>query len=69
VDEQGPLVKVGGGLPEWLAGGADTGCIATQGSAVALADKGGNLYVSRDFGHTWTRQADSLPGPSGVLMV
>ncbi|MDB5218219.1 MAG: hypothetical protein JWO86_6146, partial [Myxococcaceae bacterium] len=32
VDMSGPLVKVGAGLPEWLDGIADTGCIATNGA-------------------------------------
>ena len=39
VDEHGPLVTVAGGLPAWLDGIADTGCIATHGSAVAVADR------------------------------
>ncbi len=69
VDDLGPLVKVGGGLPAWLDGGADTHCIATHGSAVAVADKGGNLYVSADAGRTWSRRADGIPTPSSVLIV
>src|SRR5436309_2574552 len=38
VDGHGPLVAIAGGLPAWIDGIADTGCIATHGSAVALAD-------------------------------
>jgi photosystem II stability/assembly factor-like uncharacterized protein len=60
---------VGGGLPEWLAGTADTGCIAVQDSLLAIADKGGNLYVSDDTGRTWSRRAEGLPTPSNVLIV
>jgi hypothetical protein len=44
VDGHGPLVAVAGGLPNWMDGIADTGCIATHGSAVAIADRNGNLY-------------------------
>jgi hypothetical protein len=50
MDEHGPLVMVAGGLPAWLNGKADTGCIAAHGSAVAVADMGGKLYVSADTG-------------------
>jgi hypothetical protein len=43
VDGHGPLVAVAGGLPKWIGGIADTGCIATNGSTVAIADRNGNL--------------------------
>jgi len=70
VDEQGPLVKVAGGLPAWLDGIAHTGCITTtHGAAVAVADMGGNLYVSADNSRTWSRQADGIPTASSVLIV
>jgi hypothetical protein len=64
-----PLVAVGGGLPEWIDGIADTGCISTKGSAVAIADKKGNLYVSADTAQSWSRHIDGLPSPSSVLVV
>ena len=69
VDEPCPLVRVAGGLPAWLDGIADTGCIATHGSDVAVADKKGHLYVSTDTGRTWSRRADGIPNPSSVLIV
>ena len=69
VDEPGPLVQVAGGLPKWLAGKADTRCIATKGSEVALADWKGNLYVSGDQGRTWARRANGMPSPSSVLIL
>lgn len=68
-EEHGPLVAVGGGLPRWIDGIADTGCISTKVSAVAIADKKGNLYVSADTAKSWSRQADGLPSPSSVLIV
>ena len=61
VDGQDSLVAVGGGLPAWTDGIVDTGCIATRGSAVALADWEGNLYVSADTGRSWSRRASGLP--------
>ncbi len=68
IDEHGPLVPVGG-LPRWIDGIADTGCIATRASALAVADKAGNLYVSADAGRTWSRCANGLPTASSVLIV
>jgi hypothetical protein len=68
VDGHDSLVAIGGGLPTWIDGIADTGCIATGGSAVALADRKGNLYVSADTGRSWSRRADGLPPPSSVLI-
>jgi hypothetical protein len=58
-----------GGLPRWLEGIADTGCIATRGSALAVADKAGNLYVSADAGNSWMRRDSGLPTMSSVLIV
>ena len=69
VDGDGPLVAIAGGLPAWIDGIADTGCIATHGSAAALADRKGNLYVSADVGRSWSRRADGLPAPSSLLIV
>ncbi len=69
LDEHGPLMMVAGGLPEWLDRTVHTACIAAHGSAVAVADRGGNLYFSTDTGHTWSRRADGLPPPSCVLII
>ncbi len=68
IDEHGPLVPVGG-LPRWIDGIVDTGCIATRASALAVADRAGSLYVSADAGRTWSRCANSLPTASSVLIV
>jgi photosystem II stability/assembly factor-like uncharacterized protein len=64
-----PLARVGGGLPEWIEGIADTGCIATLESALVVADKAGNLYVSADAGRTWSCRTNGLPTTSSVLIV
>lgn len=69
VDGLGPLVLVGNGLPAWIDGIADTGCIAARGGAAAVCDRGGNLYVSADTGQRWSRRAGGLPTPSSVLIV
>lgn len=64
----GVLEAVENGLPTWIDGIADTGCIATNGSKIAVADRSGNLYLSADFGHAWSRSNQDLPTPSGVLI-
>jgi hypothetical protein len=68
VDGHRPLVAVAGGLPEWIGGIADTGCIATHGSAVAIVDSSGNLYLSGDTGRSWSSQTSGFPPPSSVLI-
>jgi hypothetical protein len=69
VDGHEGLRAIGGGLPAWTDGIVDTGCIATLGSAIALVDQKGNLYVSADAGHSWSRPASGLAPPSSVLIV
>jgi len=64
----GSLKAVEGGMPDWTEGMVDTRCIATKGSFVALADKGGNLYGSDDFGRTWSSMRTGLPSPSSILL-
>lgn len=66
VDGTGRLVPLGAGLPRWLAGIVDTGCLASHASALTLVDKAGNLYLSTNEGRRWTRRADDLPGPSAL---
>jgi hypothetical protein len=68
LDSGGPLLPVGGGLPRWIDGIADTGCIAVRGSAAAVVDRAGNLYTSDDAGSTWSNRADGLPSPSSLFI-
>jgi hypothetical protein len=68
VKPDGSLVAVEGGMPVWLEGTADTGCIGAKGSSIAVADKAGNLYGSEDFGRAWSSRSTRLPTPSGVLI-
>lgn len=64
----GILAAVEGGMPAWIEGIVDTGCIAANGSSIAVADKAGNLYGSEDFGRTWSSRIAGLPTPSCVLL-
>ena len=69
ISGKGPLERVGGGLPKWIDGICDTGCIATRGATCALVDKAGNLFQSSDRGKTWSPLAGRLPGTSCLLVV
>jgi hypothetical protein len=64
----GSLVAVEGGMSAWTEGKVDTGCIATKGQLIAMADMGGNLYCSEDLGGSWSRSSIRLAAPSGVLI-
>ncbi len=64
----GSVEMVNGGMPAWTDGMVDTACIATRGSSIAIADKGGNLYGSDDFGRTWSLRKTGLPVPSCLLL-
>ena len=64
----GPLRPLGGGLPTWIEGIADTDCIATHASAVAAVDGAGYLYIFEDGGRTWSRGSDRIPNPSSLLV-
>jgi hypothetical protein len=56
----------GGGLPTWIDGIADSDCIATRHSTVAVIDQSGRLYASHDDGASWSCSPDRLPVPSGL---
>jgi hypothetical protein len=66
IDGSGPLQLLGGGMPRWIDGKADTDCIATRDSMVAVIDWSGRLYVSHDDGASWSSPVDGLAGPSGL---
>ena len=65
----GNIVAVEGGMTTWTEGIVDTGCIAANGSSIAVADRAGGLYVSDDFGRAWSCRFTGLPTPSGALIV
>jgi hypothetical protein len=66
IDSNSPLQPLGGGMPKWIDGKADTNCIATRDSMVAVIDWSGHLYVSHDDGASWSCLSDGLAGPSGL---
>lgn len=64
----GSITAVENGLPAWTNGKVDTGCIASNGSTIAMVDGAGNLYLSTEFGRAWSRSRSELPAPSSVLI-
>jgi photosystem II stability/assembly factor-like uncharacterized protein len=66
IDGNGPLEPVGGGMPQWTDGRADTDCIAARGSTIAVIDASGCLYVSHDDGASWASHPEQLSNPSGL---
>jgi hypothetical protein len=66
IDSDCPLELVGGGMPTWTEGSADTDCIATRDATVAVIDRSGRLYVSEDDGATWSSPIDRLALSSGL---
>jgi hypothetical protein len=64
----GHTVAVEDGLPTWINGIADTGCIATNGPTIVVVDRAGTLYLSTEFGLAWSRSSSELPTPSSVLI-
>ena len=65
----GKIEAVEGGLPAWLDGIADTGCITTSGSMIVVGARSGTLYLSLDFGRVWSQRRLQLPAPSSVLIL
>ena len=69
LDAQVPFVPVGADLPTWTDGIVDTSCIALSDSALAIAHKGGNLYICTGSEYAWSRCPDRIPDPSSFLIV
>jgi hypothetical protein len=66
IDSDGPLLHLGGGMPGWTHGRADTDCIAAREAMVAVIDGSGCLYVSHDDGVAWSYPADRISNASGL---
>jgi hypothetical protein len=68
LDQSSPVSPVGG-LPEWTDGIVDTHGIAVSGASIAVADRAGHVYVSRDGGLGWSIGARDLPAPSSLCLL
>jgi len=64
----GALERCTDGLPEWLSGNVDTGCIDATRELAAFADDDA-LWTSRDGGRSWERLADLQASTHGVAIV
>jgi hypothetical protein len=63
------LELVRNGLPKWLDGKIDTARIAASDGRAAIADGGGNLWLSSAGSRQWKRIATDVPYGPGVLIV
>lgn len=64
----GAARKVVGGLPEWLSGNVDTGCLAANAKQVALADGAGNVWASPADHDDWMLVAEGMTGVRAVAV-
>jgi hypothetical protein len=64
----GEARKLTGGLPEWLSGNIDTGCLAANAKQVALADGDGNVWASPADHDEWALVAEGIPGVRAVAV-
>jgi hypothetical protein len=68
----GDIVAVEDGLPTWINGIADTGCIATNGPTVVVVDRAGTLTARCPYSSTrvirghYTKRQKSYPDTSCV---
>src|SRR5215472_4445193 len=69
IDSNGPLQPLGGVMPKWIDGIADTSWIATRDSMVAVIDRSGCLYMSHDDGATWSYRFDRVTFQAGFTSV
>ena len=63
------LEPVRDGLPDWLEGKVDTNQIAAGKGRVAVADGGGNLWLSAAGASGWKRIANGLPYALGAAVL
>ena len=64
----GLLERCRDGLPEWLAGNVDSGCIDATRDLTAFADDDA-VWASRDGGITWERWADTGDNVHGGVAI
>ncbi|MEX0663544.1 MAG: hypothetical protein WD598_02090 [Acidimicrobiia bacterium] len=62
-----PLEQCLDGLPGWLAGNVDTGCLDAAGEDAVLVDAGGAVFASGDDGMSWFHLAD-VEGANSVVL-
>ena len=55
-----PFERCREGLPEWLAGNVDSGCVDGRAGAVVFASPDGTVFASSDAGHAWQPVAEGF---------
>jgi len=64
----GPLEQCLDGLPGWLAGNIDTGCLDASGEDAVLLDAGGAVFASGDDGLSWFHLADIDTNATSIVL-
>jgi hypothetical protein len=54
------LTRCESGLPEWVDGNIDSGCLAASGTHVAFGTEDGSVFLSEDGGASWAEVATDL---------
>jgi hypothetical protein len=63
-----PLEQCLDGLPGWLAGNIDTGCLDAAGEDAVLVDAGGAVFASGDDGLSWFHLTDLDTNATSVVL-
>ena len=64
-----PFEQCGEGLPAWLTGNVDTGCVDARDGEVAFASPDGTVFASFDAGRTWRSVAEGVGKVLAVRIV
>jgi hypothetical protein len=56
-----PFERCCSGLPEWIEGNIDSGCVVADGTDIAFGTAAGDVFRSADGGSTWQAAASGLP--------
>jgi hypothetical protein len=63
-----PLEQCLDGLPGWLAGNIDTGCLDAAGEDAVLLDAGGAIFASGDDGLSWFHLTDLDTNATSIVL-
>jgi hypothetical protein len=62
-----PFEKCHQGLPEWFPANIDTHCLVATGDSAAFGSAGGKVFLSEDWGMSWSLVSEGL-APVGCLL-
>ena len=68
LDSQVPFDPIRAGLPTWMDGFVDSNCMEVSNSALAIAGKGGDLYICAGVKCALSRCLERVSAPSSRLI-